>query len=456
MLKKLRGDSYFDQYCFNILIALELLMSFTFLGYIHIPPISLTIAYLPVLVAGCLFGPVQSVVVAFIFGTASMYKASASYVMPADAVFSPFLSGAPVASLLLSVGTRLLFGFLVGIAFYFVKKSRHNRLYMGLIAAVAPKIHSAIVYAAMGLLFPELGRNFFSAFHFQLDDILFSLLCIVVVELSLAIYQGDFIQRIRTAVDQPLGNTYSPKKMNLLFEGIELFLISMSAFAAIYFAQRESYMLKQHGVTVSTAITLDLLLLQIQFLIASLSLNIIMVILLVAIYRYMTYKEYCLEIDMLTSVMGRRMFLHYCEDIQKSSHADHAHTGWFLFVDADHFKSINDTLGHSSGDRVLRGIAQHLQRIFEDYGKVGRLGGDEFAVILDQEITQQELEKRLKQFLKDISHILPDRTISCSIGACQFIFPRNLKDLLEEADAVLYEAKERGRACYVIKSCPDK
>lgn len=148
LFKKLRGDSCFDRYLFCILIAIEILMSFTFFGYLHIPPISITIAYLPILVAGCLYEPTHSVTMAFLFGFASMYKASASYVMPADAVFSPFLSDAPASSLMLSVGTRALFGFLIGILFQAVRKSRHYRLWIGLISAVAPKIHSLIVYTA--------------------------------------------------------------------------------------------------------------------------------------------------------------------------------------------------------------------------------------------------------------------------------------------------------------------
>lgn len=62
--KKLWENSYFDRYLFVIIIAIELLMSFTFLGYIHVPPISITIAYMPVLAAGCLLGPVQTVMTA--------------------------------------------------------------------------------------------------------------------------------------------------------------------------------------------------------------------------------------------------------------------------------------------------------------------------------------------------------------------------------------------------------
>lgn len=453
MNKKLWGDSCFDRYLFLILIAIELLMSFTFLGYIHISPISITIAYLPVLVAGCLWTPVQTVIVALVFGISSMYKASAFYVMPADAVFSPFLSSAPASSLLLSIGTRMLFGFVIGIIFQCARKGKHSRFYIGLVAAIAPKIHSLFVYTAMGLLFPEFGRNFHSVLKWKFNDIFFIIICIVSVEFLWAAYQSSFIQHIKTYVDQSVNNPYASKKMNLFFAIVELFLICMSVFAALYFAQREYYMLEQHGVTVSGQISSDLLLLQIQFLIASLALNFIMVILLVITYKYMSYKEYCVEIDMLTGVMGRRMFLYYCDKIQKPGQSDNLRTGWFLFVDADYFKSINDTLGHSAGDMVLREIAQHLQRVFGDDGKIGRLGGDEFAVIIENPIPQQELEKRLEQFLEDISCILPDRTVSCSIGAYQFVFPKNVKHLLEETDAVLYRAKENGRACYVIKPC---
>ena len=157
-----------------------------------------------------------------------------------------------------------------------------------------------------------------------------------------------------------------------------------------------------------------------------------------------------MEMDALTGIMGRRMFLHHCDMAQKTN-AQHA--GWFLFVDVDYFKAINDTLGHSTGDKVLREIAQKLQHTFEDTGKVGRLGGDEFAVLIEQLLTPEDLKQRLEQFLKDISTLLSDRTVSCSIGACQFTFPKNVNHLLGETDVILYQAKEKGRACYVIKTC---
>lgn len=144
------GASNFDRYIFAMLIALEFLMSFTFLGYIHLPPISITTAYIPILVAACILGVSQAAVVGTVFGLCSMYKASATYVMASDMVFSPFLSGAPVKSLLLSVGTRTLFGLLIGLLFSWAKKTKHRKIGFAVIAAGASRLQAAMVLGAMG------------------------------------------------------------------------------------------------------------------------------------------------------------------------------------------------------------------------------------------------------------------------------------------------------------------
>ena len=78
------------RYLLFSLIFVELLMSFSFLGYFHLEPISVTTAYLPVLLAGALATPVDATIVGAVFGLASLWKASASYVMAADQLFSPF------------------------------------------------------------------------------------------------------------------------------------------------------------------------------------------------------------------------------------------------------------------------------------------------------------------------------------------------------------------------------
>ena len=116
-LKKKEQKKENNGYLLWGLIAVELFMSFSFLGYIHIEPISLTFVYIPVLVAGCILGPKEASLVGAVFGLASMWKASAFYVGAGDAVFSPAMSGKPIQSILLSVGSRTLFGFIAGVLY---------------------------------------------------------------------------------------------------------------------------------------------------------------------------------------------------------------------------------------------------------------------------------------------------------------------------------------------------
>ena len=118
----------FEKYVFVLLLAIELIMSFTFLGFIHIDPISLTTAYIPIVVAGCLLGPLESTLIGLVFGLASMYKASALYVVSDDKIFSPLYSGNPIGSILLSVGSRVLFGFVIGYLFSIIKGRRYEKI----------------------------------------------------------------------------------------------------------------------------------------------------------------------------------------------------------------------------------------------------------------------------------------------------------------------------------------
>ena len=76
--------------------------------------------------------------------------------------------------------------------------------------------------------------------------------------------------------------------------------------------------------------------------------------------------------------------------------------------------------------------------------------------MLDIDLSQDQLEHLLTQFLRDISGILEQVTVSCSIGAYRFVFPQEIKHLLTETDHVLYQAKENGRACFVIGDSTEK
>ena len=125
-----------------------------------------------------------------------------------------------------------------------------------------------------------------------------------------------------------------------------------------------------------------------------------------------------------------------------------------MLLDLDHFKPINDTLGHAAGDRVLQGVARRLLASLRDCDTAARLGGDEFAVLL-QEITTGEDAAPVAQRLLDAlakPFVLSGReySISASIGIS--LYPAHgatASALLSGADSAMYRAKER-RNCYAV------
>ncbi len=445
----MKKNSSLNIYILFMLAALEILMSFTFLGYFHIPPISITFAYIPVVMAAYLLDPAGSAAIGAVFGLASVYKATASYVQVTDQIFSPFLSGKPLASILLAVGSRVLFGFLIGLIFQAAKKSRRRKIWIGVAGAIAPKFHGLVVYIVMRILFPEIIRNYLMGYFFTWSDILALVVCALLSEALDALSHSGGFQNFQNAINDSRRHSYFTSKCKQGFLAvITVFVVGMTVAAAFFFSNRTSVMLESHQMDISEEIRFDLTHLQIQFLMAVLSLNMILVVILKLSYQYGEYQRYIGEIDVTTNVMGRRMFLNCCEKLQKDMQD---RIGWFLFLDADHFKSVNDTMGHAAGDQVLQEIAETLKRALGDCGMIGRIGGDEFAAMISKPIRKEELEKRLDLFLEELSKgRFKDQKISCSIGVCAFTAPAELSGLMNKTDQALYQAKNRGRACYVI------
>ena len=433
--------SFYSRCEFYMLIALELLMAFTSLGYIHVPPISIALAYIPILFTGALCGVQESMLMGMVFGVTSLCKASVTYALPADAAFSPLGSGKPMESLILSVGTRTLYGLLIGLLYRRAAGSRHPRSWRCAVSFAATQLQALLVYGAMGLFFPELGYDFRSAFAVGFNELALSALCVVLVEFVCMFDHNRLVNVYRQAVNQQ--KTQTSKNITAALWVLSMLMLGATLVATAYFADRASYMLGRHGIPVSDALEHDLMNLQIQFLMAMLALCMMLVITLMSVYRYTTYLGYQRELDGLTGVIGRRMFLRECDHVLEKETC----AGWFMILDVDHFKAINDTFGHPTGDEVLCGIAASLHETFSDNGAIGRIGGDEFAVILKHPMGREELKSRLDEFLQSVSGILGERmTITCSIGAHAFVGAKDEQELMKKADLLLYEAKNSGRA----------
>ena len=454
-----KSANIMDRYLLETLIALELLMSFSFLGYFHVEPISITIAYIPVLIAGALLSPQSSALVGLFFGLASMWKASASYVMPADQLFSPILSENPVGSLMLSVGSRVLFGLVIGLLYGLARRLRHPSWGIVLVSFVASTFHSFFVYSAMYLFFPEAGYNPLAAFSefFSPTNLLSkAVIAAVVVLLWLASRTQAWLKfRQRMAVTHALqtGTQYHRLSMVVM---ITLTLVASLAVTA-YFVQRIDYVLGGRGIDLTGEGYMDIFHLQLQFLFGIISLMVLVILFLIVNRRYNFYQAYEGKLDSMTGTLGRRAFFSSCGRALRSLERQETPVGYFIMVDLDHFKEINDRCGHPEGDRVLKEAAQCLKELFGAEGIIGRLGGDEFAVLLPQDVSRVELEVDLRHFLDQIHKITwEDRHLTCSIGVLPVLPGRTPEELYRDSDQLLYVAKEQGRDRYVIGPSSEK
>jgi len=125
----------------------------------------------------------------------------------------------------------------------------------------------------------------------------------------------------------------------------------------------------------------------------------------------------------------------------------------FLFLDLDHFKFINDSLGHNVGDELLKKVASIIDEILRPKDFVARVGGDEFVIIIQDYNSLMELTSVIQRVQKHLSKTLIIQTNPISIGSSVGIafYPKDGTDiisLMKHSDIAMYEAKKEGRARY--------
>lgn len=180
--------------------------------------------------------------------------------------------------------------------------------------------------------------------------------------------------------------------------------------------------------------------------------------------RYLAYY------DPLTSLPNRRSFTEQLNRILKRCQRHDTHAA-LMFIDLDHFKRINDSIGHGRGDRLLVEIAKRLtlelreddainyfsdkNAAQDDYQgtEIARLGGDEFTVVLSDVADTLHVERVARRILNSLSEPIAlqshNPVVTPSIGIA--IYPQDGRDpdsLVRNADTAMYAAKAEGRACY--------
>lgn len=161
------------------------------------------------------------------------------------------------------------------------------------------------------------------------------------------------------------------------------------------------------------------------------------------------------ERDDLTGLCNRRHFLELTtRELQRTQRYGLSLS--FLLLDVDHFKKVNDTMGHQAGDRLLRELADLFRTNLRSSDIAGRVGGEEFAVVLPETDLDSAVEVagRLREAVESLcfrfDNLGDPMPVTVSIGLVEFNHrdggrPDNLRTLYERADRALYEAKASGR-----------
>ena len=151
------------------------------------------------------------------------------------------------------------------------------------------------------------------------------------------------------------------------------------------------------------------------------------------------------NIDMLTQVPNRRRFE---ELARRALQSDEDGSAALLLVDIDHFKQINDKLGHAAGDRALKLVSRCTLELLRSHDVAGRHGGDEFVMLLRRSSTQDAMQvaERLVSYLQQQAHAHALPRLTLSFGIVQMRRGESIDATLHRADLALYEAKRLGRS----------
>lgn len=162
--------------------------------------------------------------------------------------------------------------------------------------------------------------------------------------------------------------------------------------------------------------------------------------------RETAIARYEASIDPMTRVLNR---VHFVRNVETSRQKE-IQEGYFLMLDADNFKKINDTFGHDIGDAALMTITGAIRETIRENDLVGRLGGEEFGIYLRQLNKDQayEIAERIRQQVArspiDVGLDKP-LTFTVSIGAVFAAKEDNVSEIMKQADRNLYRAKNKGR-----------
>jgi diguanylate cyclase (GGDEF)-like protein/PAS domain S-box-containing protein len=172
--------------------------------------------------------------------------------------------------------------------------------------------------------------------------------------------------------------------------------------------------------------------------------------------QLMTYLNHMASHDQLTGLPGRTLLRERIADAIEKAMLHGRKVAVFV-IDLDHFKRMNDSLGHRAGDKIIVGMAERMRESLRRSDTLGRLGGDEFVVVMPHIANLTDVERCAKRLVDRVSSTAVvenmEVNLTASVGVCVYPdFAEDVDSLLERADAATYAAKESGRNQYQVFS----
>jgi diguanylate cyclase (GGDEF)-like protein len=168
--------------------------------------------------------------------------------------------------------------------------------------------------------------------------------------------------------------------------------------------------------------------------------------------QMMTYLSHMASHDQLTGLPGRTLLRERIAEAIERAMLHNRKVAVFV-IDLDHFKRMNDSMGHRSGDEVLVGMAERMRQSLRRSDTLGRLGGDEFVVVMPHIGNVPDVERCAQRLVDRVANTAMvgdmEVNLTASVGVCIYPdFAQDVDSLLERADAAMYAAKESGRGQY--------
>ncbi|HBG08028.1 MAG TPA: two-component system response regulator, partial [Geobacter sp.] len=156
--------------------------------------------------------------------------------------------------------------------------------------------------------------------------------------------------------------------------------------------------------------------------------------------------------DTLTDLPNRKLFMDFLA-LELAQARRNRRSLAVLFMDLDHFKQINDTLGHAAGDLLLQGVAQRLKRCVRESDTVARIGGDEFNVLMPDLIQSDDVGKVVGKIMGvfEAPFLLDNVEVNAATSVGISMFPEDgdsSEELVQKADSAMYVAKQSSGSSY--------